>query len=32
MLTGALMNFFMESITFIPDKKLGEHYLIARDV
>jgi hypothetical protein len=32
MLTGAVINFFMETITFIPDDKLAEHYLIASDM
>ena len=32
MLTGAVINFFMVTITFIPDNKLAEHYLIASDM
>ena len=32
MLTGAVIHFFMETITFIPDNKLAVHYLIASDM
>jgi hypothetical protein len=31
MLSGAVVNFFMETPTFIAHNKLGEHYLLSCD-